>query len=224
MRYETFGDLVEGYMRTRERPPGSSEEKGYRMAMGTWAFKVWKPLHEALGEFGVIESTALCHHEDRPFFGGNVPMRETSVKVRGTPVRLVSGEHAYWIDWIAPARLEGQRWNTMAWLWQDPVAWEIDTKCAHMGLRIWGGYEGGAYGETIARDVFDRFGTELSGRTTRVMLDAGVYLLFYGYEGIIPSLHVSEGLRDAEHCESVLGALRRGKELQELYARMMSRG
>jgi len=241
-------DFEEACMHVVKRMRGSEEERysqggtrrGQEMAAGDWRLRPWTPL---AGTKGLLMNTLVLSHATTNH-SGIQSHGISQYRVMGTPISLVNGRDAYWVDWyidvnltLHPSNLPGyldtrhvseflgveyfeDRWNGWAYALDAPMAWyaEVSDKRA---LFIWGGYDGQGYDEGVKRYIEEMFsGVVLEGPRTRVPLSDSVDLVLYAHPDILPSLHVRPSLTSAGDTERILSALRRGRELQELLVRI----
>lgn len=157
-------------------------------------------------------------------------------------VRLASGEEAQWVDFTVnsigrviealPEDYPEAKWlkpwhDRCATLVRDPVMWR-DTE--ENILFIWPGIRGSMMHPEVYVDA-----CALTGCNVRAWMDvsscaafhhaigAHVLLTYYAHSQVLPSLHIRENACvDPEDTETLLEEIRRGKELQERYARMMT--
>jgi len=148
--------------------------------------------------------------------------------VLGIPVRLVTGQLGYWTRWTLdalPVTLETAR------LLRAPFGWKVDGMGGERDVVImWGGFDGEYHPEVLAhmRDLeaqIDRFGmrgAEIGPQGATVLFGHNVRLHVYPSSRVLPMLRVKWEMGTVQESEGALRALRRGKELQELYTRMMT--
>lgn len=245
--YEDFEDACMGVVkriRNNNTPDNNSQEedmstrRGQEMAAGDWRLRPWKPL---AGTNGLLMNTLVLSHATTSRSGGS-SHGISQYRVMGTPVHLMNGREAYWVDvfievdlTLHPTNLPSfldtrhvsellgidyfeDRWNGWAYALDAPMAWYAEVS-GKRELFIWGGYDGQGYEvERYVRELFPE--VTLEGPTTMIPLGTGVDLVLYAHPEVMPSLRVRPSLKDARDTEEVLGALRRGKELQELLARV----
>lgn len=241
-------DFEEACMHAVKRMRGSEEEsvsqggvrRGQEMAAGDWRLRPW---HSLAGTKGLLMSTLVLSHATT--HGSGIQSHGISqYRVMATPISLVNDRDAYWVDWYItdnltlhpsnlPSYLDAQhvseflgieyfedKWNGWAYALDAPMAWYAEV----LNLRelfIWGGYDGQGYDERIKRYIEERFtGVVVEGPSTSVPLSDSVDLVLYAHPDVLPSLHVRPSLKSAGDTERVLGALRRGRDLQALLERL----
>lgn len=146
-------------------------------------------------------------------------------------VELRDGGDAWWGIWsmygypFTPA-MEGSVgeetwWQTFKPIFEGPCMWEENLWGGRERV-LWPGFGGQGYDAQVEQHVSEVFGHKLSGVSTPLQLYAGVELVVYAHPDVLPAVHVDRRAFSANETERMLGALRRGKDLQELYTRMMS--
>jgi len=147
-------------------------------------------------------------------------------------VELRDGRDAWWGVWsmygypFMPAMEasvgEETWWQAFKPILTPSCLWEEDRRDEKKRI-LWPGYGGQGYGVEIERHVEEVLGHKLEGLYTPIQLHAGVILQLYAHPDVLPAVHVDRRAFSAHETEKMIAALRRAKELQELYTRMMSR-